>query len=481
MSKTTPFIEAMKKHILFKKNYKKIKSNIKQNVLLLSHLLHYVSHHEKVFICRFDLHFPLEMWNENNEKVPIPQKMKAKYSFPENRHKRVINTMQNFRRKLERTKQNELHPWFLHAIEKSSDRENLEYEHLHILVLLNGNRTQKIQNHWKALEKIWYKQLEFDYNRNKGLVQLPKKNNDQFYNGTMLCRNSSTFLDEFIDVFRFSSYLIKKEQKDNVPFRKKVNTSQLKLEEYEKEIKKFTLDLIQSCLKGDTESFYEKYITKPFFSKILLWGSKPDNQVQTTCSLNDNTTDTSDYSDSLETSDNEVQAEENAADTESKEVETINSSAVPQNRRVKAPQKEVNFYTIFDSNFENKESTTCNFVNDPTEISNRNDGLDLFDEEETFEDNPFETETKEFETISTSIAPQDVCIKANHENAHYSKQEEIYNEDEINEETRVTYLHEIENYKKSLIKENEEYLKDPEEEEENDEYPEIIPCEDCCV
>lgn len=119
----------------------------------------------------------------------------------------------------------------------------------------------------------------------------------------MLCRNSSTFLDEFIDVFRFSSYLIKKEQKDNVPFRKKVNTSQLKLEEYEKEIKKFTLDLIQSCLKGDTESFYEKYITKPLFSKILLWGSKPDNQVQTTCC---HTTDTSDYSDSLESSDAEV-------------------------------------------------------------------------------------------------------------------------------------------------------------------------------
>lgn len=136
---------------------------------------------------------------------------------------------------------------------------------------------------------------------------------------------------------------------------------------------------------------------------------------------------------------------------------------------------------MFDSNFENKEISTCNLVNESTDISNRNDGLDLFDSEETFEDNPVETEIKEFQTTDFNMASQDVCIKANHENAHYSKQEEIYNEDEINEETMVTYLHEIENHKKSLIKKNEEYLKDPEEEEENDEDTEIIPCEDCCV
>lgn len=131
--------------------------------------------------------------------------------------------MQNFRRKLKRSNK-KLHPQYFYAIEKSSNKEDIEngydHEHIHILLLLNGSKTRSIVKHWENLQEIWYKQLDFDYELNKGLVQLPKRGDGEFYNGTMLERNSAAFLEEFIDVFSFSSYLLKDEQKDGVPYKK---------------------------------------------------------------------------------------------------------------------------------------------------------------------------------------------------------------------------------------------------------------------
>lgn len=97
----------MKEHISSERKSQEIKTNIKQYVSLLSLLFYYVSHHEKVFVVRFDLHYPLKMLNEK-EMVPLPQYLRDKYLSAETRHRQTTNTMQNFRRKLERPKENKL-------------------------------------------------------------------------------------------------------------------------------------------------------------------------------------------------------------------------------------------------------------------------------------------------------------------------------------------------------------------------------------
>lgn len=429
---TSPFIETIKEYASSKDNAQKIKTNMKQNVLLLSHLLYYVSKHEKVFVCRFDLHFPKTMLNEKKVCVPVPEYIKNKYSTPEARHDLFTNTMQNFRRKLERSEQNKLHPCYLYAIEKSSENKNIEnerdhYEHLHILLLLNGNRTQNIQNHLKALEKIWYKQLGIDYNLNRGLVQLPKRNNGEFYNGTMICRNSPAFLDEFVDVFRFSSYLIKKEQKDNVPFRKKLNTSQLKLEGNEKKIEKFTFDLLQSCLKDNTKDFYEKYITDDFFRKIFLWGTKSYNQEITPCSPINATTDIFSSTDNMNTFDNQVQSEQDTS-LETKEVEITNISIAPQNRNTKANQEEVNFYDMFDTDSDNQETSSGNLPNNTTDRYENIEDID-----NPFARNSFGTERKGLET-NLKADFQNSYVEINQEKTSWdNQQKEIYAENELEE------------------------------------------------
>lgn len=448
ITENVPFLEVMKNACATIENFPQKMKDQKQHTMLLSLLLGYVNKHSKTFAVRYDLNFPSTILDEDAEVPQTSQEEKhhrkflspddqERFSTPEKRKTLFQYNMQHSIENI-KNKYKYCDPQYIYAIEKSS-KNKYGHEHFHVLLLLDGNKVRHIKNLKDILENTWHKQIGIEKKQNAGLLQLFRIIYGETYDGTMLYRNSPDFICNFAELFKISSYLVKDKQKDDVPFRKKVNTSQLKSEKGLKEIKSFAHDLIQSCLKNNTESFYEKYIDDNQFRKILLWGSKSSNEEQTSCNLKDNSVETSDDSDGTGTSDNNTQAEQAICNFASQNVETTSSRLTLQSRDSKVNQTEVEFYDMFDSSSGCQKPTKYNLANN-TDTSHSTGNLDVLDDDEIFKGSPFNTEVKEIIAINSSPAPQDVHIETKHENMNYqAKQEEIDHKDKNFDQDREYY------------------------------------------
>lgn len=399
-----------------------------RHITVFSLLFTYIQKYEKVFIGRLDLRFP-----SSND-------LQKKFSDYKQRQTLVQYALQHLRTKL--IDKYNCDPQYFCSIEKSS-KSQFEHEHYHIFLLLNGNKIKHMNTSYKILSKIWNRQLNIGENKNYGLVQKSKAS-----------KNNSKYMPLMVKKFDEAWH-------NPIDFDKNLNNE---LIEIFKENQKTQGDKYYDgiLLNKNSSSFLFDLYVALYTATYLVKDRQKENVIQR----------------------KKINTSQLKSDKDKKEIRKfINDLLAFCLKKGKE-----NFYETYrtDSFFKEILLLGANFDKQKTSLSKLPDNtIECYEDAEgidnPFEDNPFETEIKEFQTTDFNMASQDVCIKANHENAHYSKQEEIYNEDEINEETMVSYLHKIENYKKSLIKDNEEYLKDPEEEEENDEYPEIIPCEDCCV
>lgn len=215
--------------------------NCKKYANILELFLYYCNKYNKCYVLRFDFHFPKTI-NQN----PLPDVYRELYTDSLRRNAMKEAAVSYFMKVLKRKA---FDPVYLCATELS---EKSDYEHFHLLLLLDGNKTDNIYNHIKLFEKIWYKKLQISKEQNAGLVQKSKveqekDGNIQKYNGIMLKRASLKFLDDLLYVLSFSEYLIKDKQKEHVVFRKKINRSCLSYKNGEDNPKIFAKNLLNSC------------------------------------------------------------------------------------------------------------------------------------------------------------------------------------------------------------------------------------------
>lgn len=211
--------------------------NCKNHAKLLELFLHYCNKHSKCYILRFDFHFPQQI-----DKQPLTEAQRELYADPLQRKEIRMSTLSYFIKKLKRKK---LDPLYLCACEKSED---VSYEHYHLLLLLDGNKTNNVWGHLEELTKIWSGNLGLSTEENGGLVQKSKiRNNGSTYNGFLLNRRSVDFLSNLLEVLNFSKYLLKPEGKENVAFRKKITGSSISYADKKDNPGIFAKNLLNSC------------------------------------------------------------------------------------------------------------------------------------------------------------------------------------------------------------------------------------------
>lgn len=213
--------------------------NYKNYAKLLELFLYYCNKHSKCYVLRFDFHFPQQI-----DKQPLTEEQRELYSDPSKRKEMRMNTLSYFIKKLKRKK---LDPFYLCACERSQDAS---YEHYHLLLLLDGNKTNNVWGHLEELTKIWSANLELSTEENGGLVQKSKirnKNDGSAYNGFLLNRTSVDFLSNLLEVLNFSKYLLKPEGKENVAFRKKITGSSISYTDKKDNPGIFAKNLLNSC------------------------------------------------------------------------------------------------------------------------------------------------------------------------------------------------------------------------------------------
>lgn len=238
--------------------------NCKKYANILELFLYYCNKHNKCYVLRFDFHFPKTI-NQN----PLPDVYRELYTDSLRRNAMKEAAVSYFMKVLKRKA---FDPVYLCATELS---EKSDYEHFHLLLLLDGNKTDNIYNHIKLFEKIWYNELQISKEQNAGLVQKSKveqekDGNIQKYNGIMLKRASLKFLDDLLYVLSFSEYLIKNKQKEHVVFRKKINRSCLSYKNGEDNPKIFAKKLLNSCrLKQEMDFSSYHFLDEKF--KNVPW------------------------------------------------------------------------------------------------------------------------------------------------------------------------------------------------------------------
>jgi hypothetical protein len=152
---------------------------------------HMTKHHSKVFFTMFELNYPANssgMYPDNNALMSM---------FTE-------ALMTHYERAGH-------DPKYLWVRERSSTGQF----HYHIMVLLDGNKTQNVHGlHAKAIE-LWGRRLGRDGN---GYVQLCRSNvYDNGYGGVQLIRNSPVFQQMLEHCFQWASYLAKCYSKGDSP------------------------------------------------------------------------------------------------------------------------------------------------------------------------------------------------------------------------------------------------------------------------
>ena len=211
--------------------------NCKNHAKLLELFLYYCNKHSKCYVLRFDFHFPQQI-----DKQPLTEAQRELYADPLQRKEIRMNTLSYFIKKLKIKK---LDPQYLCACEKSEDAS---YEHYHLLLLLDGNKTNNVWGHLEELTKIWSGNLGLSTEENRGLVQKSKiRKNGSTYNGFLLNRTSVDFLSNLLEVLNFSKYLLKPEGKENVAFRKKITGSSISYLDKKDNPGIFAKNLLNSC------------------------------------------------------------------------------------------------------------------------------------------------------------------------------------------------------------------------------------------
>lgn len=211
--------------------------NYKNHAKLLELFLYYCNKHSKCYVLRFDFHFPQQI-----DKQSLTEEQRELYADPSKRKEMRMNTLSYFIKKLKRKK---LDPQYLCACERSQDAS---YEHYHLLLLLDGNKTNNAWGHLEELTKIWSVNLGLTTKQNRGLVQKSKiRKNGSTYNGFLLNRRSVDFLSNLLEVLNFSKYLLKPEGKESVAFRKKITGSSISYADKKDNPGIFAKNLLNSC------------------------------------------------------------------------------------------------------------------------------------------------------------------------------------------------------------------------------------------
>lgn len=252
--------------------------NCKNYAKILEIYLHYSNKHNKVFVLRLDFHFP-----QTINKKTLSTEYKKLYADSSQRNAMKESTLSYFIKALKRKK---FDPVYLCATEIS---EESDYEHFHLLLLLDGNKTNNIYNHLNLFEKIWYKKIKVTKEQNAGLVQKSKMENDKTntplkYNGFIIKRNSPKFIEELLYAIKFSEYLIKDKQKEKVVFRKKINSSALCYDNSPNNPKSFSKELINSC-RLKKEMNYDNY---SFLNEKFKLSSCNNQEIEISFLNNDN-------------------------------------------------------------------------------------------------------------------------------------------------------------------------------------------------
>ena len=149
-----------------------------------------INKHSKVLFLRFDLRFPDgQNYSKDNQLVK-----KFIYYFARN------------------CKNMGIYLKYIWVRERSREK----HQHYHLVVLLNGNKTQNIYGHLKLCEEIWAHVLNI--HNAKGLVDycIYNRNGDFQENGIMIIRNSSDFDKTYNRCFHWASYLAKINTKENI-------------------------------------------------------------------------------------------------------------------------------------------------------------------------------------------------------------------------------------------------------------------------
>lgn len=234
--------------------------NYKNHAKLLELFLYYCNKHSKCYVLRFDFHFP-----QHIDKQPLTEEQRELYADPSKRKEMRMNTLSYFIKKLKRKK---LDPQYLCACERSQDAS---YEHYHLLLLLDGNKTNNVWGHLDELTKIWSANLELSTEENGGLVQKSKiRKNGSTYNGFLLNRRSVDFLSNLLEVLNFSKYLLKPEGKESVAFRKKITGSSISYADKKDNPGIFAKNLLNSCrLKQEMDFSAYHFLDEKF--KNVPW------------------------------------------------------------------------------------------------------------------------------------------------------------------------------------------------------------------
>ena len=149
--------------------------------------------HCKVLFIRFDVRFPQNY-------------------FPPSDNSIFQRFFENFIRHLQR---DNLDPHYLWVREQSWEK----HQHYHIVLLLDGNKTQSIYGHLKLAESLWSRALGLS--DAAGLICYCTESRDGTTqtNGLMLKRDDPGFQNTFSTCVEWGSYLAKTNTKGNAPAR----------------------------------------------------------------------------------------------------------------------------------------------------------------------------------------------------------------------------------------------------------------------
>ena len=147
----------------------------------------------KIFFMRYDVRFPKNMYMEDN--------------------KTFRDFQANFIKNLSRQG---LKPQYVAVREQSKEK----YQHYHVALLLDGQKTQSIHNHIQTAERLWNSALGLEPRENGyGLIDdcTTSRTGEKQINGVMLRPDDPEMEKKKDDCFRRASYLAKTTTKGNVP------------------------------------------------------------------------------------------------------------------------------------------------------------------------------------------------------------------------------------------------------------------------
>ena len=137
-----------------------------------------------------------------------------------------------------------LKPQYVAVREQSTEK----HQHYHVVVLLDGQKTQSIHNHIQTAERLWDSALGLEPRENGyGLIDdcTTSRTGEKQVNGVMLRADDLDMESKKDDCFRRASYLAKTNSKGNAP--------KFKREMFSSRIPKKQLDIVR---------FYDKLYTE---------------------------------------------------------------------------------------------------------------------------------------------------------------------------------------------------------------------------